>query len=161
MIKIMTTVKIERKVEEGRAIRIAAPSTESTSAEGRTEILETEEGKTDRTMIIMRETSMRASEKTEGEERNGEIRTVIRGGATAKTDRKKAREMKTAIGDGIRVKRDRKEEVEGTNTATGSVGIVTTRGKGPRMTRMTRDTGTDRTSIRENDEMKKEKWKKF
>lgn len=157
----MTTIKIERKEEKRRAIKIAHPNTEDTSAEEKTEILETEERKTDCMMIIMRGISTTASVKIEEEERKEErndgIGTMIRGGATAKTDRKEeAREMKTATGEEIRAKRDQKKEVKGTSIAIGSVGIVITGGKGPRRMRMIRDTGTDRTSIKENGERKKE-----
>lgn len=153
----MTTIKIERKEEKRRAIKIAHPNTENTSAEEKTEILETEERKTDCMMIIMRGISTTASVKIEEEERIDGIGTMIRGGATAKTDRKEeAREMRTATGEEIRAKRDQKKEVEGTSIAIGSVGIVITRGKGPWRRRMIRDTGTDRTSIKENGERKKE-----
>lgn len=156
----MTTVKIERKEGERRAIKIAPPNTESTSAEEKTEILETEERKTDRTMIIMRGINTTASVKIEEEERSDGIGTVIRGGATAKTGRKEeARETKTATGEEIRAKRDQRnqrEEVEGTSIAIRSVGIVITREKGPQRTRMIRDTGTGRTSIKENGERKKQ-----
>lgn len=152
-IGIMTMVKIERK-EEGRVIKIAPPNTGSTSDEEKTEIPETEERKTDR-MMIMRGISMTASEKIEGEERNDEIGTgiVIREEVTVKTDQKgEAGETTTAIGEEIRAKRDRRGEVEGTSTAIGSVDIVIMRGKGPRRTRMIRDTGTDHISIKENGE---------
>lgn len=117
-------------------IKIASPNTESTSVEEKTEILETGKRKIDRTMIIMREISTTANEKIEGEEKNDGIGTVIREGATAK--------------------RGRKEEVERTNTAIENVGIAITRGKGPRRMRMIRDTGTGRTSIKENGEKEKE-----
>lgn len=153
-IGIMTMVKIERK-EEGRVIKIAPPNTESTSDEEKTEIPETEERKTNRMMIIMRGISMTASEKIEGEERNDEIGTgiVIREEVTVKTDQKgEAGETITTTGEEIRAKRDRRGEVEGTSTAIGSVGIVIMRGKGPRRTRMIRDTGTGHISIKENGE---------
>lgn len=149
-------VKIERKEEEGRVIKIAPLNTESMSAEEKTE---TEERKTDRTMIIMRGISMTASEKIEGEERNDEIGTgmVIREEVTAKIDRKEeAGETITATGEEIKAKRDRRGEVEGTNTAIRNVGIVITKEKGPRRTRMIRDTGTGRISIKENGERKRE-----
>lgn len=148
-------VKIERKEEDERAIKIAPPNTESTSAGEKTEILETEERKTDRTMIIMREISMIASGKIGEKERNDEIGIAIRGGVTAKTDRRgEARETKTAIGEEIRAKRDWKEEARRTSTAIGNVDIVITTEKGPRRM-MIRDIETGRTNIRENGERKK------
>lgn len=119
---IMTMIKIERKEEEGRAIKIALPNIESTIAEEKIEILEIEERKTNRTMI-MRGVSMPASEEIEEKEKNEGIRTVI----IAKTDRKEeASETKTATEEEIRAK---KEEVEGTNITIGSVGIVITKEK--------------------------------
>jgi len=151
----MTTIKIERKEEKRRAIKIVVPNTENMNAEEKTEILETEERKTDRMMIITRETSMTANEKIEEEEKNDGIRigTVIRGTSmTAKTDRKgEVRGTKTASGEEITA-RDRKEEVEGTSTAIGSIGIVIVRGKGPRRRKTIRDIGTGRTSVKENGE---------
>lgn len=120
---IMTMIKIERKEEEGRAIKIALPNIESTIAEEKIEI---EERKTNRTMI-MRGVSMPASEEIEEKEKNEGIRTVT----IAKTDRKEeVSETKTATEEEIRAKKDWKEEVEGTNITIGSVGIVITREKG-------------------------------
>jgi len=154
----MTTIKIERKEEKRRAIKIVVPNTESTNVEEKTEILETEERKTDRTMIITRGTSMTANEKIEKEEKNDGIGigTVIRGTSmTAKTDRKgEVKGTKTANEEEIAARRDRKEEVEGTSTAIGSIGIVIVRGKGPRRRRTIRDTGTGCISVKENGEKK-------
>lgn len=122
----MTMIKIERKEEEGRAIKIALPNIESTIAEEKIEILEIEERKTNRTMI-MRGVSMPASEEIEEKEKNEGIRTVI----IAKTDRKEeVSETKTATEEEIRAKKDWKEEVKGTNITIGSVGIVITREEG-------------------------------
>lgn len=149
VIGIITTVKIERKEEEEKVIKIALRSTESMNTEKKTE---TEERKTDCTMIIMRKINTTANEKIEEEERNDEIGTVIKGGVTAKTDRREeVRGTRTVTGEEIIVKRDRKEEVGETSMAIGSVGIVIKRGKGPWRTRTIRDIGTGRTSIKEND----------
>lgn len=149
MIGIITTVKIERKEEEEKVIKIALRSTESSNTEKKTE---TEERKTGCTMIIMRKINTTASEKIEEEERNDEIGTVIKGGVTAKTDRREeVRGTRTVTEEEIIVKRDRKEEVGETSMAIGSVGIVIKRGKGPWRTRTIRDIGTGRTSIKEND----------
>lgn len=151
IIRIMTTIKVKRKEKERKMIKIVVPNTESTSAEEKTEIPETEEKKIDH-MITMREISTITSEKIEEDGRNDEIGIeVIRGEIIAKTDRKEETRGKRTMTEKEIVKRDWKGEVEG--TMIGNVGIVITRGKD--WTMMTiRDTETDRTGIKENDERK-------
>lgn len=152
-IRIMTMIKVKRKEKERKMIKIVVPNTESTSAEEKTEIPETEEKKIDHMITIMREISTITSEKIEEDGRNDEIGIeVIRGEVIAKTDRKEeTRGKRTMTEKEITAKRDWKGEVEG--TMTGNVGIVITRGKN--WTMMTiRDTETDRTGIKENDERK-------
>lgn len=159
-IEITIMVKIKRKEEERRAIKIAFSNTESTNVEEKIRILETEEKKIDR-MMIMRRISTTASEEVEEKEKNDGTRTVIRGETTARTDwKEEARETKIATEEEIRSKREWKGEIKETSTEIGSVGIVITRGKDPWRTRMIRDTGTDRTSIKKNDESKKERTEK-
>jgi len=149
----MTMVKVKRKEKERKVIEIVVPNTEITSAEEKTEIPEAEEKKIDCMMTIMREISTTASEKIEEEGRNDEIGIeVIRGEITAKTNRKEeARGTRITTEEEITAKRDWKGEVE--RMMTGNVGIVITRGK-DRTTMTIRDTETDRTGIKENDERK-------